>query len=227
MLHNIKNMDTAQHQQIRLFNLLKFYFVDFLTCADDTSNRGGVASSVSERTSWALSQCGLQSIAFNSISPGLSCAAAVLSDGGNLMTLPTVQLSAHHRCIIHIPGFTAHSPPLAFVIVLHSSNATTVPTRQPHVTWEWQLFCEWIQYMRSNFDISFYLCAFLAKIVSHILYSSFSVFGTDCQCMQLITWLSIVNFLYWNVPLRHIFQDFDNTLTQIALKILRGFLTHN
>lgn len=116
----------------------------FLTCADNTSNWGGVASSVSKWSLWALSQCWLHSIAFNLIDPGLSCAVAIVSYGGNRVSPPAVQLSAHHICIIHIPGFTTHIPPLAFVVELDSSNTTTVAIGQLHIAWKLQLLYEWI-----------------------------------------------------------------------------------
>lgn len=118
------------------------FFVCFLTCANNASNWGGVACFISKWSLWALSQCWLHSIAFNLINPGLPGAMAKLSGGGNLMSPPAVQLSAHYRCIIHIPGLTAHRPPLAFVVVLDSSSATTLPTGQLHIAWKCKLSYE-------------------------------------------------------------------------------------
>lgn len=99
----------------------------FLTCAENTSHYSVVASPVSIWI-WSLLtliQCRLFSIAFNLICPGLSCTRAKLK---KLMGPPTVQLSAHHCCIIHVPGFSTHSPPLAFIEILYSSITTSGST---------------------------------------------------------------------------------------------------
>ena len=132
----------------------------FLTCADNTSNWACVASFVSKWSLWALTQCWLHSIAFNLINPGVSRTMAILSHSGNFMSPPAVQLSAHHICIIHIPGFTTHIPPLAIVVELHSSSTLTGPLRQLHITWKWQYMN-----LQSNFGVCFYLCTFLVKVV--------------------------------------------------------------
>lgn len=145
-----------------------FVIITIITCADHASNWCDVASFVTEWPLWALSQRRLPSMAFNFINPGLSYAQAILIHTGNLMSPPAVQLSAHHRRIVHIPGLTAHSPPLAFVIVLHSSNAASGPTGQLHVAWEWQFFyeCSAHAVQRLSFLYRMYTCCNLIGAIT-------------------------------------------------------------
>lgn len=108
-------------------------FLDSLTCADNISDCRSVAGFVSERSTRAVSQSQLHSVAFNLIEPGVPVAETILILVGDPMGSSTAKLSAHHCCIIEIPGFTTHRAPLALVKVLHSSHAAIWPTSQLHV----------------------------------------------------------------------------------------------
>lgn len=116
--------------------------LDSLTCADNISDCRSVAGFVSERSVRTLSQSWLRSAAFNLINPGVPVAETILVLVGDPMGSSTVKLSARHRCIIEIPGFTTQRAPLALVKVLHSSHAAIWPTSQLHVACKWSSTCD-------------------------------------------------------------------------------------
>lgn len=134
-----KQLDGKWERNVCFYGI---YVCDSLTCADNTSNRSRVAGFVCEGSMCALSQRWLYSTAFNLIVPGVPVAQTVFILGGDLMGSSTVELSACHRCIVYIPGFTAQCAPLVLVKELHSSLTSMCPTGQLDVACKRSSTCE-------------------------------------------------------------------------------------